>query len=308
MSTNSPPALSSAPLFLGRTYEQLLDRNREWALTEGSLFFEGRGAVQETLKRITRRLEELGIPYAVGGGMALFLHGYRRFTEDVDLLVTREGLERIHAELDGRGYLRPFEGSKHLRDTDSKVKIKFLITGAFPGDGKPQSVSFPDPIQVSEIVNGIQVLTLPALITSKLASGLTGKGRARDLIDVGELIKTRRLPQSLADHLDPSVREEFLRLWRENYSTAERYLRLWKLPEPRPQVGDIEELLACCEDKGDDLQAMRDAGVMIDSRSKPESGYVYLVTHDPVVADRFDLHDEAEFWDPDADFTTQPGQ
>ena len=48
-----------------------------------------------------------GIPYCVAGGMALFQHGYRRFTEDVDILVTREGLREIHAGLDGLGYLPP---------------------------------------------------------------------------------------------------------------------------------------------------------------------------------------------------------
>lgn len=36
--------------------------------------------------------------------MALFLHGYRRFTEDVDLLVTANGLRQIHRELNGHGY------------------------------------------------------------------------------------------------------------------------------------------------------------------------------------------------------------
>src|SRR4051812_6704548 len=71
-------------------YEQLLDRDRRWALSEGSRHFEGKSAVQEALRKITRRLEEMGIPYAVAGGMALFQHGFRRFTEDVDILVTAE--------------------------------------------------------------------------------------------------------------------------------------------------------------------------------------------------------------------------
>jgi hypothetical protein len=35
--------------------------------------------------------------------MALFHHGLRRFTEDVDILVTKEGLKKIHAELAGLG-------------------------------------------------------------------------------------------------------------------------------------------------------------------------------------------------------------
>src|SRR6185295_18167394 len=102
-----------------------------------------------TLYKITQRLAELRIPYAVVGGMAMFYHGYRRFTEDVDILVTPEGLKEIHAKLEGLGYLPPFAGSKQLRDTESGVRIEFLITGEYPGDGKPKAIDFPDPSEVS---------------------------------------------------------------------------------------------------------------------------------------------------------------
>ena len=69
-------------------YEQLLSRDVGWALREGGMHFEKDSAVHKALRKITRRLEELGIPYAIVGGMAMFFHGYRRFTEDVDLLGT----------------------------------------------------------------------------------------------------------------------------------------------------------------------------------------------------------------------------
>src|SRR3954463_16412063 len=109
------------------SFEQGLDRDSRWALSQGSLFFEGKGAVQEALSKIARRLDDLGVPYCVAGGMALFQHGYRRFTEDVDILVTREGLREIHSGLDGLGYLPPFPRSKNLRDTENGVRIEFLI-------------------------------------------------------------------------------------------------------------------------------------------------------------------------------------
>src|SRR5688500_2962684 len=110
-------------------YEELLDRDLDRALREGSMHFEEKSAVHQTLRRIVRRLDELGIPYAIAGGMALFFHGYRRFTEDVDLLVTPEGLEKVHKSLEGLGYVLPFAGSKHLRDTETGVRIEFLVTG-----------------------------------------------------------------------------------------------------------------------------------------------------------------------------------
>jgi hypothetical protein len=82
-------------------YEDRLLHNPEWAMSEGSRFFQGTSNTHDTLKKITKRLRDLGIDYVVVGGMAMFQHGYRRFTEDVDLLVTRESLKTIHRELDG---------------------------------------------------------------------------------------------------------------------------------------------------------------------------------------------------------------
>ena len=139
-------------------------------------------------RRIAKRLDEIGVPYAVVGGMAMFFHGYRRFTEDVDILVTRENLKLIHEKLEGLGYLPPFAGSKHLRDTESGVKVEFLVAGDYPGDGKPKPVAFPDPADVRVEGSGVWFLSLPTLIELKLASGLTNPLRGKDIVDVQELI------------------------------------------------------------------------------------------------------------------------
>ena len=84
-----------------RTYEERLDADTEWALSEGSRHFDEKSAVHESLREIARRLESLRVPYAIVGGMALFLHDFRRFTEDVAVLVTPEGLKSIHQSLVG---------------------------------------------------------------------------------------------------------------------------------------------------------------------------------------------------------------
>jgi hypothetical protein len=194
-------------------YEQQLDRDSRWALSEGSRFFEEKSAVQEALRSIARRLNELGIPYAIVGGMALFHHGYRRFTEDVDLLVTRDSLKLIHEKLDGLGYVPPFASARTLRDVESGVKIEFLITGDFPGDGKPKPVAFPDPVESGFESDGIRYLNLNSLIELKLASGMTAPARLRDLADVLELVKTLKLPLDLAKKLNPFVQEKFRELW-----------------------------------------------------------------------------------------------
>lgn len=194
-------------------YETHLNRDLQWALREGSMFFEQKSGLHLALRKITQRLSELNIPYAVAGGMALFFHGFRRFTEDVDILVTREGLDRLHRELEGLGYVPLFPGSKNLRDAESGVRVEFLVSGDYPGDGKPKPVAFPNPEQAGVERDGIRWLNLPALVELKLASGMTNPGRLKDLADVQELIRLLTLPANFAEQLQPFVQEKYRELW-----------------------------------------------------------------------------------------------
>lgn len=193
-------------------YEQRLNENRRWALMEGSMHFEKESAVFRTMLEVAKRLNGLEIPYAVCGGMALFQHGYRRFTEDVDILVTKEGLKLLHENLEGLGYLPPFQGSKNLRDTQTGVRIEFLVTGGYPGDGKPKPVSFPDPAKVGIDIDGVTCLQLATLVELKLASG-TADWRLKDLADVQEMIREFSLSKDFSTQLDASVRDSYHRLW-----------------------------------------------------------------------------------------------
>lgn len=197
------------------TFEDLLNQDLTWALHEGSEFFLGRGHVQRTLRKISQALQALNVPYAVCGGMALFAYGYRRFTEDVNIVVNQVDLPRIHAALCARGYLAAVEARKNLRDTETKVKIEFLIAGQFPGDGKPKPVAFPDPEFASSNIDGVSYVRLERLVEMKLASGISAAHRRKDLGDVQELIRILQLPQVLANSLDPYVRDMYLQLWQE---------------------------------------------------------------------------------------------
>ena len=194
------------------TYETMLDRDFNWALREGSMHFEGGNAVHDTLHRIAKKLGELKIDYAIAGGMCLFRHGYQRFTRDVDILVTRDGWAQIHEHLEGRGYLKPFEASKNLRDTETGVRIDFIITGQYPGEGKPGPIAFPIPSTVSKEIDGIRYVDLVPFIELKLASGQASH-RAQDLHDVQQLIVARSLPREFVDQVHPSLREAFLSKW-----------------------------------------------------------------------------------------------
>ncbi len=183
------------------------------AYEEGLRFFGGKGMLNEALQQLARDLETHGIDYAVIGATALNYHGYQRFTADIDILLTPDGLAKFRATLVGRGYRPAFEGAtKKFRITSRNVPLEIITTGEYPGDGKPKSVVFPEPFAVAESINGVKTITLPKLVELKLASGITGLGRLKDLADVQELIRARNLPADFADGLDASVRPKFLEL------------------------------------------------------------------------------------------------
>jgi len=193
-------------------FEELMKRGGDHAIREAARFFMKTDPVHTTLREIAKRLDGLGVPYAVVGGMALVAHGYQRTTVDVDILVTQQSADKVREALQGLGYVPPFKGSRNLRDAATGVRIEFLITGHYPGDGKPKPVVFPDPTTASELIDGVRYVTLPKLIELKLASGMTQPARRRDLADVQDLIRARGLDASFAASLDASVRPTFLML------------------------------------------------------------------------------------------------
>jgi hypothetical protein len=183
------------------------------AYEEGLRFFRGVGLMNQTLRQLAKDLDDREIPYSVIGAVALNQHGYQRFTQGIDLLMTAEGLMRFTEELLGRGYRPAFAGAtKTFRATSENVPIEVIVSGEYPGDGKPKSVVFPDPSISSVEIDGIKTINLEKLVELKLASGITGAGRLKDLADVQELIKVRGLDASFAERLDSSVRAKYREL------------------------------------------------------------------------------------------------
>jgi hypothetical protein len=176
-------------------------------------FFMGEAEVQKALRKLVDVLEAEQIPYAIVGAMALNEFGYQRTTVDVDVLLTSEGLARFKARYVGRGYTETCRGSRGLPDAEHGVDIDVVLAGSYPGDGKPKPVAFPDPASAANRGARIALLPLPTLIELKLASGISASGRLRDLADVQELIRIKQLPRTLANELDPYVREQYLELW-----------------------------------------------------------------------------------------------
>jgi hypothetical protein len=194
------------------TVEQIR-RNYEAGLALARRYFMADADVQRAANHIASALGEMGIPYVICGGLAVTAHGHGRVTQDVDVLLTPEGLRRFKQRWLGKGWVDSFPGSRGMRDTEHNVKIDVLLTGDFPGDGKPKPVRFPDPSTVAIDIGGASMITLPKLIELKLASGMTAPDRPRDLDDVIQLVRANALPREFGDALDPWVRGKFDELW-----------------------------------------------------------------------------------------------
>lgn len=200
-----------------------LDAAVEEVLRAADAYTAGEASVQRAAEQIARYLSDLGIDYAIVGALALGVHGVVRLTVDVDILIRREDLARFKAAWLGRGYVDVFPGSKAVRDTEHNVRIDFLLTGEYAGDGKPKPVSFPDPKGAHLAGERFNAITLPMLVQMKIASGMTAPHRGQDLVDVQRLVRARRLPRDFATQVDPYVRAKFDELWQLAQHPEEDY-------------------------------------------------------------------------------------
>jgi hypothetical protein len=172
--------------------------------------------IATALESLRRRLAQEGIPFAVIGALALRHYGYVRHTEDIDILVTSEGLHRLHATLVGQGLVPRAPGlRKSLRETEHEVNVDVVTSGEHAGSSESPVVYPPPHSDAFVEVAGIRLPTLESLIEFKIASGIWGH-RTQDLADVQRLIRINGLQESFAEGLKLPLREKFLDLLRES--------------------------------------------------------------------------------------------
>lgn len=177
-------------------------------------FFMEASPIHETMRRLSRILDEMKIPFAIAGAMAANAHGHKRTTADVDILIRREDLVRFKSKHIGLGWMDKFEGSKNFKDTITSVNVDTLIVGDYPGDGLPKPVAFPAPEDVSfRNDDGIPFITLETLLELKITSGMTASHRLQDMADVIQLIRVNRLPLEFSQKLNPFVVGKYQELW-----------------------------------------------------------------------------------------------
>jgi hypothetical protein len=169
------------------------------------MFFQKNDPVHKTMRRVVKRLEKAGIPYAVMGGMAVNAYGHRRTTNDVDILLTAEGLAEFARLYAPKNYEVDPRRPRRFTDRTSQVGIDFLVTGRFPGSGRPGPVAFPDPAAVHELIDQVQFVDLATLVQLKLAAR-----RYQDFADVVALIRVQDLDEGFAGRLHLAVRSDYI--------------------------------------------------------------------------------------------------
>ncbi len=174
-------------------------------LKEIDMFFQGNDPVHKTLRRTVKRLEKAGIPYAIVGAMAVNAHGQRRTTDDIDLLLSSDGLQRFRDHFVPKQYAPVPGRPRRFVDRLNGVTIDVLETGRFPGTGKPGPVAYPDPQAVGERIEKALVVNLPTLIQLRLAAR-----RYYDFGDVVNLIRVHDLDESYLPNLHPSLHQDFI--------------------------------------------------------------------------------------------------
>jgi hypothetical protein len=180
-------------------------RNLRKCLKEIDMFFEGRDEVHKTMRRLVKRLEKAGIPYAIASAMAVNAHHYRRTTDDVDILLTAEGFAAFRTLFVPKSYENLPGRRRRFLDRKNNIRLDVLVTGFFPGTGAPGPIAYPDPSDVSEVIQNVRVVDLVTLVQLKLAAR-----RYKDFGDVVELIRFNDLDDDFADRLHPSVRQDYI--------------------------------------------------------------------------------------------------
>lgn len=197
--------MSRAPTPAGSTARPARPFSFSERMREIDSFFQKDDRVHQTMRRVADKLEAARIPYAIAGGMAVNAHRHERTTGDVDFLLTADGLDAFLRAYLGTDFDRVPGRPRRFLDRDNGVTFDVLVSGLFPGSGRPGPIVFPDPAEVSEVIEDRRFLNLPTLIQLKLAAR-----RHKDFGDVVELIRVHNLDESFQARLHPAVHRDYV--------------------------------------------------------------------------------------------------
>jgi hypothetical protein len=152
------------------------------------------GRVVEALDRV---LDACGCTAVVGGGWAVWRHGYvGRVTQDIDIVLAAVDVDDFLKTASVSGFevlSMPAGRWPKMMHRETNIQVDILPEGGRPGTAsRPAPTTIPHPKSSGAEVSSLKYMTLPALVELKLAAG-----RLRDEADVVEL--ARENPQRVAE-------------------------------------------------------------------------------------------------------------
>lgn len=272
-------------------FEVAAVKDFDFGLREGDRHFSGKGLVWETARRFIEALRAHRFETVLVGDLAMFLHGYRRATTVVEVIVTRESLEFIRSNPEMLGVSLPFPVANHVRDSATQVDIKMALAGN-PRNRVPPHVFLPRPDDCKTEIEGMPVIQLAPLIEMRLAGSLDDSLHGES-VDVIEMIRVLHLPREMADKLNPIVQAKYVEYWTCLNVPPPKYIRPLRAPGCLESMDDPVVLLAKCGFDAELRSAMIRDGLTLERRA---SGRAMLTTIDHELAEKYDVHLEDEYW------------
>lgn len=167
--------------------------------------------VRDRLLRSTAALEAAGVPYAVIGGNAVMAwveqvdESAVRFTQDVDLVIRREDLDRASEALGKAGFVHRRAAGVEMFLDGPGAKARDAVHVIFSGEKVRPEYHAPVPdVSEAESFKSYRVLSLEALVRMKLTSyHRKDQVHLLDMLDVGliDVSWPARYPAELAARL-----------------------------------------------------------------------------------------------------------
>jgi hypothetical protein len=167
--------------------------------------------VRDRLLRSTAALEAAGVPYAVIGGNAVMAwveqadEAAVRFTQDVDLVLRRDDLERAKAALEKAGFVHRRSAGIEMFLDGPGAKARDAVHVIFSGEKvRPEYVAPVPDVAESVSFKSYRVLSLEAVVRMKLTSNRRkDQVHLLDMLGVGLIDATwpARYPPELAARL-----------------------------------------------------------------------------------------------------------
>ncbi|MBM3999010.1 MAG: hypothetical protein FJ297_05610 [Planctomycetes bacterium] len=160
------------------------------------------GRYGRVVKALDHVLSSIGCESVVGGGWAVWRHGYvGRITRDIDIVLPASRVDEFLRAACLAGFrVTPVPAGRwpKMAHRETGVDVDILPEGQRPGtSSRPAPTTIPHPGRIGASGTALRYVSLPALIELKLAAG-----RAQDSADVLKLIQANpdRIP-AIRDHL-----------------------------------------------------------------------------------------------------------